>query len=182
MVPTMITLFLSLLTSATGEPLYFIFGLYLYIPQYIVWVFQYYFQAERPDPVCQLYHTWAFPSTESMYIGAIIGFFVAFSYGWEKDQSWIVWLMIYLFGIIPPFILVYTQYNVWWEVLFSMVFGFLSSVMFAVVLRLFIRPKMAYLQAHFPFSTFGYHDELVCDDTDRDCVKIEASLAKLAKI
>jgi len=181
MVPVILTLCLSLLTAATSEPVYFMFGLYLWIPQYVVWVFQYYFQSIRPDPVCQLYQTWAFPSTEAMYIGAIIGFFIAFSYGWEKAQSWSVWLMIYVFGVVPPFILVYVQYNRWWEVAFSMGFGFLSSVMFAVVLRVFIRPNMAYLQAHFPFSTFGYEDgQLICDDhcIRKECFEIGAVLEK----
>lgn len=182
MVPLVITLFLSLLTTATGEPVYFLFGLYLYVPQYIVWCFQYYFQSIRPDPVCQLYHTWAFPSMEAMYIGAIIGFFIAYTYGWSVDQSWIVWLMIYLFGIVPPFILVYVQYNRWWEVAFSMGFGLLSSVMFAVVLRLFIKPRMAYLQSHFPFSTFGYNDHMVCNDTEHECFEIYQSLERLDRI
>lgn len=184
MVPVVVTFFLSLLTAATGEIIYFIFGLYLYVPQYIVWVFQYYFQSVRPDPVCQLYHTWAFPSTEAMYIGAIIGFFVAYSYGWNKEQSWMVWLMIYLFGLAPPFILVYVQYNRWWEVAFSMGFGFLSSVLFALVLNYFIVPDMAYLETHFPFKTFGYRDHaMICDDNvDEQCNEIEKSLEKLNKV
>lgn len=178
MVPIILTLCLTVLTAATSEPVYFMFGLYLWVPQYIVWVFQYYFQSIRPDPVCQLYQTWAFPSTEAMYIGAIIGFFVCFSYGWNKAQSWMVWLMIYLFGIVPPFILVYVQYNRWWEVAFSMGFGFLSSVLFAVVLRYVIRPNMVYLQAHFPFATFGYEDgHLICDE-DLECREIFEALEK----
>ena len=90
--------------------------------------------------------------------------------------------MIYLFGIVPPFILVYVQYNRWWEVAFSMGFGLLSSVMFAVVLRLFIKPRMAYLQSHFPFSTFGYNDHMVCNDTEHECFEIYQSLERLDRI
>lgn len=178
MVPLILTLCLTILTAATSEPVYFLFGLYLWIPQYIVWVFQYYFQSIRPDPVCQLYQTWAFPSTEAMYIGAIVGFFIAFSYGWDKAQSWTVWLMIYIFTLVPPVILVYVGYSRWWEVAFSMALGFVSSVLFAVVLRYFIRPNMMYLQAHFPFSTFDYKDgHLICDD-NFDCTDIYTALEK----
>jgi hypothetical protein len=119
-----------------------------------------------------------------MYIGAIVGFFLAFSYGWGKAQSWMVWLMIYILGIVPPFILVYVQYNRWWEVAFSMGLGVLSSILFAIVLRLVIRPNMAYLQMHFPLSTFGYEDgRLICDDhcIENECFEIRAVLQKFNK-
>ena len=165
LVPSLVTLGLSLLTAATNEPVYFLFALYLYVPQYMVWCFQYYFQMVRPDPVCQLYHTWAFPSMEAMYIGALVGFFVAFTVGWRVHQSWFVWTCIYLFGLVPPVILVYTGYNRWWEVAFSMAFGLLASVLFAVILRIYIRPNLPYLMNHFPLSWYT-HDTLCMRDPE----------------
>lgn len=180
LVPSIVTLGLSLLTAATNEPVYFMFALYLYVPQYIVWCFQAYFQVIRPDPVCQLYHTWAFPSMEAMYIGALVGFFVAFTWGWSKTQSWITWLFIYLIGLVPPVILVYTGYNRWWEVAFSMALGLVASVLFAAVLRLFIRPHMAYLMNHFPFCTLGYHDTL-CGGTE-EMDEVREALERVSKM
>jgi hypothetical protein len=177
MVPTIVTLMLSAITAVSGEIVFFLFALYLYIPQYIVWVFQYYFQQVRPDPICQLYHTYAFPSTESMYIGAILGAFVSFAATWQVYHSWFVWLCLYLFALVPPLVLVYTQYNQWWEVLFSMVFGGFAGVMFTAVMRNFFRPKAAYLRVHFPFYTMGYQDTILCEEKS---IEILESLEKVS--
>lgn len=163
MVPAIVTLGLFLMSAATQESFYFFYAWFLYIPQYIVWVFQYYFQSIRPDPVCQLYHTWAFPSTESMYLGSIVGVFVAYTYVKQVDQGWVNWLVIYMVGLFPPVILVYTQYNRWWEVTFSLAFGFLSSILFVAIVWLFIRPKIKYLHYHFPLSLLQY-SEAMCDE------------------
>jgi hypothetical protein len=177
MVPTAVTCGLTLLTAATGEPVYFFFGLYLYIPQGFTWVFQYYFQWIRPNPVCQAYQTWAFPSTESMYVGAFIGAFVSFVWAYQIYHTWTIWFIIYLVGIVPPFILVYMQYNIWYEVVMSMALGLVAGILFSVVMRNFVRPKMPYLMLHFPLWICGYKDTILAKNDQ--CLEIERSLYKL---
>lgn len=158
LVPGIVGLVLFVVTAATHEMVYVFFGLFLYAPQFMVWIFQWFFQMIRPDPICQLYHTWAFPSMESMYVGAIVGFFITYAICKEIDHSWITWLAIYIFTIFPLVILFYSGYNRWWELLFSLGFGLVSSILFALVYEYFIQPRMAYLRCHFPFSFFEYVD------------------------
>ena len=160
-VPLLVGLCCTVLTIATGQALYFMFALYLYIPQWIVFCFQYYFQYVRPDPICQLYQTWAFPSMEAMYVGAIVGALFTYAYFWPVSHGWISWLFFFLFAIVPPALLIYYEYNRWWEIAFSLGFGFLSSLAFVVVLKFFIKPKMPYLKLHFPFYLMGYTDEMI---------------------
>jgi hypothetical protein len=177
-IPLLVGLCCTVLTIATGEAVYFLFALYLYIPQWIVWCFQYYFQYVRPNPVCQLYHTWAFPSMEAMYVGAIVGALFTYAYFWRVDHGWITWLFFFLFATIPPIVLINYEYNRWWEVLFSLGFGALSSVLFVVVLWFFVKPKISYLKLHFPFYIMGYTDTMI-KKTDKKSMEILAALERL---
>lgn len=172
MIPIFFTVASFVLTAATNQAIYFLFAIYLFIPQYIVWCFQYYFQYERPDPICQLYHTWAFPSMESMYTGAIIGAFFTYAYYWPVYQSWVTWFFIYCFATVPPFILIYMEYNRWWEVLFSYAFGFLSSVAFMLVVKFFLKPKMYYLKLFFPFYLMNYSDDMIKKEKNHESLLI----------
>ena len=182
MVPVFVTLVSFAITAATGEAFYALFGLYLWIPQWFVWVFQFYLQWARPNPICQTYHTWAFPSTESMYIGAILGAFFAFAYHWSHrvTHSWMTFFWFYLLGIVPPFILIYIQYNVWWEVTISWVFGFATGVAFSIIMRIFIRPAMPYLELHSMFWIFGYKDSIMRKKPHNVRDEIRISLAKMS--
>lgn len=155
-IPFIVTPMLFALNAYTGDALFFWLGLYLYLPMYIVWAFQRYFMYIRPDPICQAYQTLAFPTFESMYIGGIIGLFVVWAFMYKPAHSWIVWLTIYGIGIVFPVILVYTSYNVWWEVFFSMCFGFLSALFFVYIYDWFIIPLNPYLMNFFPLWQMGY--------------------------
>lgn len=178
-VPLLFDLVSTVLTAATSETLYLIFAFYLYIPQYIVWVMQRYFQYVRPDPICQLYHTWAFPSMECMYIGAIFGAYCAYAYYWTPLISFLTWDLMFACVILPPVILIYTSYNYWWEIAFSLGFGLLSGILFVVIMRLFVKPDMAYLRLHFPFRTMGYIDSLVHHKSDSKSAEILKSLKRV---
>lgn len=158
LIPAVVTLFLFTATRVNGNWIWFWLGLYSYPVQYIAWCFQHYFQSIRPDPICQLYQTFAFPSLSCIYIGGGIGIFILYTYHTDIVQSWVSWLVMYIVGIVPPFILIYNLYNRWWEVLFSMGLGFVAAVMFVYVFVWFIRPKEGYLYNAFPFWQCGYAD------------------------
>lgn len=156
--PAVVTIILMTASRVSNKPFWFWLSLYLYPVQYLTWCFQHYFQQIRPDPICQLYQTFAFPSLEALYIGGALGVFWFSAYYSNYVHSWLTWLVFYLVGIVPPLILVYTLYNTWWEVLFSMGFGFLAALLFIYVLQWFIRPKKKYLLNGFPLLFFGYSD------------------------
>lgn len=179
LIPIIFTLIAFIVTAITNETIFFIFSWFLFAPQYVVWCFQYYFQYARPNPICQLYHTWAFPCMEAMYTGAIIGGFFAYAYFWSVRQSWISWFCIYCFAVLPPFILVYIGYNVWWEVVFSWGFGFLSAVAFVIVTYYFLKPKMHYLKLFFPLFIFGYQDTFIKSDKKNKSFQILQSLERV---
>ena len=177
-VPTLVTSSLTLLTSVTSQFLFVIFGLYLHAMQTELWVIQNYLKTMRPDPVCQAYHAYAFPSITSFYVAAIIAMIITYSYTHKIIHSWFMWLYIYFIGIVPPVILVFTQYNTTWEVIISMLIGIIVTVCFAVVANVFFKPELPYLLNQFPCSTLGYHDKYFMEPEDlqiyKECKKMFA--------
>jgi len=161
LVPILFTLCTMIVTMVTHESIFALYGFFLWIPQFIVWTTQYYFQSIRPIPICAQMHSWAFPSNEGFYTGAIIGAFFTYAYFVPSEQSWLSWLLVYIFATLVPFILIYAQYVRWWEILFSMGFGYLSGLAFIVFTFFFLKPKMRYLQYHFPCFLCGYTSEYI---------------------
>jgi hypothetical protein len=160
MVPTAVGLALTLMTMSTKQPLYFFFNLYLYIPQWFLWCFQYYFQVARPDPICQLYHTWAFPSVEAFYVASLVTLFVLIVYVWDIDHSWFTWVLFIVFGLAPPLVLIWTSYNRWWEVLFSVLFGVLSTAVFVALWCNYMVPNLPYWQNYSFLWLCAYEDNI----------------------
>jgi len=156
LLPAIATLGFGLMTLVTNNDIWFVFGLWLYLPQYMVWSFQRYFSYVRSDPVCAMYQAYAFPSMASFYYGVILGIFLWYTILFKIQQTWFVWLLMYIFGITIPAVLMYTGYNVWWEILFSSLFGILSCYVYIIVLRWFFKPKSHYLQNYFPLYHLGY--------------------------
>lgn len=166
-IPILISLIAFVITAYTKEPLYFLFSWFLWIPQITIWTFQAYFQMVMPDPICQAYHTYAFPSVTAFYVGVVVVTFFAVALLWEIEHSWVNWLIMMMFGIVPPLILIWFGYNRWWEVLFSLGYGALFGLGFAFVLRYLIQPVMPYLEFHFPLFTFGYEDRICMTEEER---------------
>lgn len=160
MIPVLVTLVCSVLTTATHQPLYFLFSLFLYIPQTTLWCFQAYFQVVMPDPICQLYHSWAFPSIPAFYVGVAVTVFFAITWLWRFDHSWIVYLIMYWTGVIPGLFLIWYGYNRWWEVLLSLGYGVAFGLFFSLVMKHYVLPVMPYLQLYPPLDTFEYRDTL----------------------
>ena len=156
LIPFIVSPILFALDAWTRDSFFFWLGLYMWLPIYIVWAFQRYFMYIRPDPICQAYQTLAFPTFESMYIGFFVALFLVWAWVYKPIHSWVVWLLIYLLGIVFPFVLIYSSYNVWWEVFFSMCFGTLSALFFVYIYDWFIVPVSPYLMNHFPLWQLGY--------------------------
>ncbi len=176
LIPMFFMVVMAVVKMLTYNCIWFIYGLWLYLPQFILWVFQRYFQYVRPDPICSLYQSFAFPSIEAFYIGIIVGLFVVWTIVYEVDQSWFVWVCVYTFGLVFPGILIFTTYNVWWETMFSALFGFFISWMFVIVVKQFMQPYINYLLHAFPLWHFGYHSEWMDIDEFK---RIDEGLRKL---
>jgi hypothetical protein len=162
LIPLAVSLCLTVLSAATNEFIYFIYGWFLYFPMFIAFVMQYYFQWGRMDPICALYGSWAFPSTSVLYTYSIIGAFLAYFKHWNHvTHSWVIWLCMYIFALLPPFILWYNNYNTLFELAMTALFGFVFSYAFFIIARYFIRPNMAYLK--YNFFTLNYNDTILWD-------------------
>lgn len=179
MIPIFVTLGCFIASAVSNQAIYFIYSIFLFFPQWTCFCFQYFFQYARPNPICQLYHTWAFPSIETMYIGSIVAAFITYAVFWPVYQSWVTWLCIYILALLPPLVLIYMQYNVWWEVLFSFLFGALCSVAFMLVVRYFMKPNMHYLRLFFPFYLFGYEDNMIKKDQTGKYLQILKALERV---
>lgn len=177
MIPIVFTLVSFVISAITNEQLFVLFSFYLFFPQWIVWCFQYYFQIERPNPICQLYHTWAFPSMEGMYTGAIVCGFFTYAYFWPVYQSWVSYLFIYIFATLSPIVPIYLGYNAWWEVVFSWGFGGFSASAFIIVVYYFMKPKMEYLKTFFIF--YNYQDTFIKSDKKGKTFKILKALERV---
>lgn len=161
LVPFIVTIFTMLITMVTHESIFAIYGFYLWIPQLLIWNFQVYFGRIHANPICQQYHTFAFPSNEAFYIFAILGSFFTYAYYVPSEQSWFSWLLLYCISAAGTLILIYMQYNYWWEILFSGLVGYVFGAAFIIVCRYFIKPKIRYLNFHFPFELFEYRSEYI---------------------
>lgn len=160
LIPLFFITVMFFIKMVTRNWIWVIFGFWLYLPQYIMWLFQRYFQYVRPDPICAVYQSFAFPSIESFYIGVAVGLFVVYTFMHEIEQSWFAWTLVFVACIVFPVILLMNEFNVWWEVLFSIMFGFVCSWIFVLIYEYFIVPRSKYLTCFFPFWHFGYvHDE-----------------------
>lgn len=155
--PTIVTSGLSLLTLVTHAVVFFVYGLFLHGCQFVLWAFQLYFQYARPDPICQLYNSYGFPSVEAFYAASLASFVISFSLAFGVILSWIVWIMLYILAIAPPLVLVWFSYNTPWEVLFSMGMGALFTIPFVIVFKFYITPIMPYLLTIFPLNILGYN-------------------------
>lgn len=154
--PIFMTFLLFAFTLVSYNYLWLFIGLYLYPLQYFIFEFQSWFSYVHVDPVCQQYHSYAFPSVESFYWGGLVGIFLVYTIYNKKYHSWIVWFLIYIVTLVLPLLLLYTLYNTWWQVLFSMSFGFCAGLIFVYVLEWFIKPKLHYLSNSFPMWHLGY--------------------------
>lgn len=163
MLPVLITLTLTVLGIISHQFIWAVYGGFLYITQLLLWILQLYYKQMRPDPICQLYHSYAYPSMSGYYSASLVTFAVAYAYYWNVVQPWFVWLILYLLAAVPPIVVVFLSYNGIWEVVFSMAFGVVFTTLFVISLKLYISPTLPYILSEFPCSTLGYVDTyLMC--------------------
>ena len=169
--PTIITLSItiaSLRRDGRKEFLPFAFGLYLHAWQFALWAFQVHFSIVRPDPICAQHHTYAFPSQEAFYVGALVAAFVTYSAFWRYPLGWITWLFLYCLVLGPPFVLVWNLHNRIWELAVSMGLGAIAGVLFISVVAVYITPMLPYVCNQAPWTWFHTCDTWCMDDVQRE--------------
>jgi len=135
-----------------------LYGLYLHAWQYVLWVFQNHFAVPRPDPYCGALQTYAFPSQEGFYIAALIAFVVTYTFLWNIGLPWAYWAFFWVFLAALPGALVWFQYNLWWEVLFSMALGTVVSGAYVIVFRVYLLESVPLLLHQAPWRWLGCND------------------------
>jgi len=178
LIPTIVTYFLTATSFFfRGFFILWIYGFYLHAVQLLLWVIQVYLEQVRPDPTCQIYQSFAFPSIAAFYVASIFTFFALYSYYWYVEQSWLVWFLSYIVLAGVPVILVANSYNHPWEVAVSMFFGIAFTWIYVIVLRLYICPTLPFLLNEFPCSTLGYTDTfLMSEEENLECIRCHAAL------
>lgn len=158
--PLFIAAGLAGVTALTGWQFFAWLGLYLYVSQFFVWPFQAAFNRGRNPMLCPIGQSqYAFPSVEMFYAASILTlvlFYVIFYRGRPGVLSWLSLTLLLLGG---PFVLLFFEFNVWWEVLFSALLGVVFTGFFMVMVWLFLGPAIPYLEVIPPFSTFSYNDD-----------------------
>ena len=175
--PTMIALTLKVVAMIMHQTIFVALGLYLYIGQMPLWAVQSYMQTERPNPLCQAYHTYAFPNIEMYYLASIVTFVVVYSLVWNVEQSWFMWLTFYVMFVVPPGILVFYSYNTWFEVLASLLIGVAMMLIFIGLMYVYIKPSLCYILNIFPCRWLGYTDTwLATAEEQLRCSQIRSDL------
>lgn len=147
-------------TAITGWVFFSFLGIYLLIAQYFLWPFQQAFNRGRNPLLCPVGQSqYAFPSIEMFYVSCILTMVVFYVIVYRGRPGVVSWLSLALLLIAAPFVLVFFEFNVWWEVLFSALFGIVFTGAFMAHMYLFFGPSIPYLETIPPLATFSYNDD-----------------------
>lgn len=163
----------SLRPDGKKELVVFAFSWYLWLWSMALWALQINFMIVRPHELCGHILPYAFPSVEAYLFGALVGAFCTYAYFKHIRLSWISYLFLYTFTIVPQTFLVVIGYNRWWEVLITFVIGIFSSFLFVSVFMLYIRPMLPYLETQAPCTWFHLVDSYCTTHEDRaECKRV----------
>ena len=167
LLPTVVSLMLSFTSLFKPEVTFLFLGLYLHAWQLGLWSIQLYIHQDRPNPICQEYHSYAFPSIEAFYVAALVVTLVGYSvvYGYRHPIG--AWLLLVFAFVAPPATLVFFAYNTVAEVLVSMGIGIVAAVIFVIAVAIYIRPATPYIINSWPLTWLGYTDSWIDPDTSR---------------
>lgn len=147
-------------TAITGWSFFTFLGLYMAIAQYFLWPFQAAFNRGRNPLLCPVGQSqYAFPSVEAFYVASLLTLVLFYVIAYRGRPGILSWASLFLLTIAAPFVLLFFEFNVWWEVLISALFGVVFTGGFMVLMWLFWGPAIPYLETIPPFATFSYNDD-----------------------
>ena len=165
--PSLLSWFLWIYGRISSELGFTLYGLFLWFWQVALWVFQIFFESTRADPICQFYQTYSFPSIPIFYGASLVTALIMYSIQWDTVMTTLTWILLYFVAFAPPVIVYYTAFNQWWEILISFVLGVVATILFVIMMRVYIKPMIPYLLTVFPCTTLGYIDTYMMDENDR---------------
>lgn len=166
-IPTAVTLF-SWSRSWNGKEWGFEFtpfwySFYLSLCQFIIYILQMSVNSIRADPFCSNILGAAFPSSATFMVVAVISFFVFSTFIHNAVFSWTYWLWALVIFIIPPSVLIWVQYNEWWEVLTSAALAVVANIAFLIWLHFCVKPELPFILNSFPCNYFKVKDSILMD-------------------
>lgn len=169
--PTAVTLF-SWSRSWNGkhwgfEFIPFWYSFYLTLCQIIIYILQFAVRDLRADPFCSSITSASFPSSTTFMVVAVISFFVMSTYVQNAVFNWRYWIWALVFFILPPSVLIWVQYNVWWEVLVSAVLAVAANVGFLIWLHVCVKPQLPYILNTAPCTWFSVQDSILMNEEQK---------------
>jgi membrane-associated phospholipid phosphatase len=153
-VPAMVTAGCTALSWYSYNPVFFVYGFFLYGCQAVLWAGQSYFAMMRPVPFSTQY---AFPSIEAFYVASVATAVLIYAGLFERRQGWIIWGTLFLLIVAPSFVLVFFGMHAWWQVLLSLLLGSVCTMAFIYILWLNLYQTLMYLQFVPPLSWMGFY-------------------------
>lgn len=158
--PLLIAAAFTGVTALTGWIYFTFLGLFIFIGPYFLWPFQQAFNRNRNPLLCPVGQSqYAFPSVEMFCASALLTMVLFYVIAYRGRPGVMSWLFLALLILVVPFVLLFFEFNVWWEVLFSAAVGIVMTSIFMAHMYLFFGPAIPYLETVPPLSTMSYHDD-----------------------
>lgn len=142
-----------------GNIFFYAVSVWLFLSHYQLYPFQAYFNMIRPEILCALgEETYKFPSIVMYYVGSVGTIVIVYALLWPTRTSYIRWVWVFLLFMVPAFTLVWFQFNVWYEVLFTFLWSIVMNMGFMLLARFFLAPAWAYLECVPPYTWMGVND------------------------
>jgi hypothetical protein len=152
--PAMVAAGCTALSWYTYNPMFFIYGFFLWACQVVLWASQAYFLMMRPVPFSAQS---AFPCIEAFYVSAVTTTILVHCALFRRRQGWFLWGCLFLVVVAPCFVLVFFQLHTWWQVCISLLIGSIASMCFTFIYWLNLYQTLLYLQFVPPLSWFGFY-------------------------
>lgn len=147
-------------------------GLWLCTWQLSLYLFQYGLSWVRPNPFNLTGIYYGFPSEIGFYVGFGATFVIGIAVVLNIAFNWIYWAGLFVVVIGPAIVLCWFEFNVWFEVLFSMLLGSAITILFLVIMIYGIKPELPIILNSEPWKTFSCVDTWLLDERGHQQVEV----------
>ena len=148
-----------------------LYSLWITVVQLMLYIVQSYFNEYRSDPYCPDMKSLAYPSLEAFYTASLVTYIIAFTYFWDIVLPWTYWSLLFVFMVVPPGILVWFAYNLWYEVLVSSLIGIATTLYFVVLVRFILLDDIPIMLHQRPWTWFACVDTYLMDEEQHNVHK-----------
>ncbi len=162
-----------------------LYGFWLTIVIAFLYILKSKFNTLRSDPYNVDVIEWAYPCDVAFYTAAASTYVITYSIIWRRQLPAMYWAFFIIFCVTPPAILVFFQYNVWWEVLISAAIGIIITVFYLSVVKTFMPADYITVMMMLPiFKMFMANDSHIrtTDEFDNAVEVIEPAIEEAHKV